>query len=250
MFAVISDIHSNIEALSAVMADIRNRGIERIICLGDIVGYGPDPLACLDLVRKNCQVTLCGNHDQAVLLEPSNFNVGAERACFWTRKQFEDESDAAVRAERWRFLGNLPAKHVDGSLMFVHGSPRRPVNEYVFPDDVYTNPTKMTHIFERIGSICFVGHTHVPGVFTSEPDFYSPDDFSDRVPLASDEPRLINVGSVGQPRDRDPRACYVLVNNDVIEFVRVAYDVRAVATKVNNIPALDNFLGQRLIDGR
>ncbi len=250
MFAIISDIHSNIEALSAVMDDIGARGIERIICLGDVVGYGPDPLACLDLVRQRCQVALCGNHDQAVLLEPNNFNIGAEQACFWTRRRLEEEPDAALRELRWRFLGSLPIKHVEERMLFVHGSPRRPVNEYIFPDDGYTNPTKMAHIFERIDFACFVGHTHVPGVYTPEPDFYAPDEFSAGIELVDGERRIFNVGSVGQPRDRDPRACYVVVNGRQVEFVRVEYDVKATVAKVAALPELDNFLGQRLVDGR
>ncbi len=250
MFAIISDIHSNLEALEAVLADIRGRGIERVICLGDVIGYGPDPLPCLDLVRRSCRITLCGNHDQAVLLEPNNFNIGAERACFWTRQCLEGEKDARLRHERWQFLGRLPAKHVEDTMLFVHGSPRRPVNEYIFPDDVYTNATKMAHIFERIESVCFVGHTHVPGLFTPEPDFYAPDEFSNKVDLGDGEQRIINVGSVGQPRDRDSRACYVVVADNIVEFVRVEYDVKATVAKVNAVSSLDNFLGQRLIDGR
>ncbi|MDD4890414.1 MAG: metallophosphoesterase family protein [Phycisphaerae bacterium] len=251
VLAIISDIHGNLEALTAVLADIKARGIERIICLGDVVGYGPDPLPCLDLIRRSCQVTLCGNHDQAVLLEPNNFNVGAERACFWTRQCLEDEPDAKLRDDRWRFIGRLPVKHVDGKMLFVHGSPRRPVNEYIFPDDVYTNPTKISHIFERFEGVCFVGHTHVPGLFTPEPDFYSPEEFSHKIDIGGDdERRILNVGSVGQPRDRDPRACYVIVNETVVEYVRLEYDIQATVAKVAEVPALDNFLGQRLIDGR
>ncbi|MCG3180965.1 MAG: hypothetical protein BIFFINMI_03331 [Phycisphaerae bacterium] len=250
MLAIVSDIHSNLEALQAVFADIDRRGIERVICLGDVVGYGPDPLACLDLVRQRCAVTLCGNHDQAVLLEPNNFNLGAERASYWTRQCLEDEPDTALRKARWDFLGNLPVKHTEGRMLFVHGSPRRPVNEYIFPDDVFTNPTKMAHIFERIDGVCFVGHTHVPGIYTPEPDFYEPEEFSFKSDLGGGERRVFNVGSVGQPRDRDPRACYVVADENSIEFVRVEYDLQTTCEKVNKIPALDNFLGIRLIDGR
>lgn len=249
-FAIISDIHANLEALTVVLGDIRARGIERIVCLGDVIGYGPDPLVCLDMIRHNCQATLCGNHDQAVLLEPNNFNIGAERASFWTRQVIEDEPDAKLRDERWRFLGGLPVKIEDGNMLFVHGSPRRPVNEYIFPDDVYTNPTKMAHIFERFEGICFVGHTHVPGMFSQEPDFYSPEEFSGRIDTADGEKRIFNVGSVGQPRDRDPRSCYVIVDGTVVEYVRLEYDVQKTVAKVGAISALDNFLGQRLIDGR
>ena len=200
MFAVISDIHSNVEALQAVLDDIRARGVERIVCLGDVVGYGPDPLPCLDLVRGHCAVTLCGNHDQAVLLEPNNFNVGAEQASFWTRQCLEGEPEVTLRNERWDFLGGLPIRQVEGATLFVHGSPRRPVNEYIFSDEVFANPTKMAHIFERIPGTCFVGHTHVPGVFTPEPDFYEPIDeklqtlFPDHIRLRITGDRQYKVG--------------------------------------------------------
>jgi diadenosine tetraphosphatase ApaH/serine/threonine PP2A family protein phosphatase len=252
MFAIISDIHANAEALEAVLADIRQRGIDRILCLGDVVGYGPDTLACLDLVRENCEITLCGNHDQAIMLEPTNFNLGAERASYWTRKRLEDEPDVDLRNARWRFLGRLPIKHVEGNMLFVHASPRRPVNEYIFPDDVFTNPTKIANIFERVEGVCFVGHTHVPGVFTPDPDFYEPEEFNYASDLGNGERRIFNVGSVGQPRDRDPRACYVVVDTEAntVQYVRVEYDNKATCEKVMGIAALDDFIGLRLMDGR
>jgi len=139
--AVISDIHGNAEALRAVLDDIDRRGAERIICLGDIIGYGPDPLECVDLVRKRCAWSLMGNHDFGVLYEPTNFNPGAESAAFWTREQFDAEPDETLRAQRYEFLGKLRVRVVeplsgDRTILAVHGSPRRPINEYIFPDDV------------------------------------------------------------------------------------------------------------------
>ncbi|MFA6133670.1 MAG: metallophosphoesterase [Phycisphaerae bacterium] len=257
MLAVISDIHSNTLALQAVLADIANRGVKQIICLGDVIGYGPDPCGCLDLVMANASVTLMGNHDYAVLFEPVKFNTGAETACFWTRQQLEDEPDPAKRAARWDFLGKMPIKHtMDGApygmgeLVFLHGSPRRPVNEYVFPDDIYNSPAKVQGIFERFGHLCFVGHTHVPGVFTQTPDFYSPDELEGVHEVDPRRKALINVGSVGQPRDRDSRACYVLVEPEAVRFVRVSYDVETMMKAVHAIPELDEYLGTRLKDGR
>src|SRR5688500_20115241 len=102
MFAIVSDIHANLEALTAVLAEIDRRGIQQIVCLGDVVGYGPNPMECLDLVRQRTRVSLMGNHDFAVFYEPFNFNTGAEAACYWTRKQFENDPDSARRADRWR----------------------------------------------------------------------------------------------------------------------------------------------------
>lgn len=257
MLAVISDIHSNVEALTAVLNDIAGRRITRIVCLGDVVGYGPQPKECLDLIRKHCTMSLMGNHDYAVLYEPNKFNMGAESACFWTRQQLEEETDLELRNARWDFLGQMPVKHVMddiepglGEVAFVHGSPRRPVNEYIFPDDVYNNPNKIQGLFDRFGHLCFVGHTHVPGVFLDTPDFYSPDELEGIYEIDPGRKALINVGSVGQPRDRDNRASYVILQDDAVEFIRVAYDVDAVMKKVLDIPELDDYLGTRLKEGR
>ena len=249
MLAIVSDIHSNIEALSAVLEEIDRRGIQEIICLGDIVGYGPNPRECIDIIARRCKVSLMGNHDFAVFYEPYNFNTGAEQASYWTRQQFEDDPDAEARAKRWRFLGNLPVRVRTNELIGVHASPRRPVNEYIFPDDIYTNPGKFVSIFERVEKLCFCGHTHVPGVFLEGPDFYSPDELDGKFEL-SDEKAIINVGSVGQPRDRDPRSSFVILTDRYVEFVRVPYDVETTVKKVYAVPELDNFLGDRLRDGR
>jgi diadenosine tetraphosphatase ApaH/serine/threonine PP2A family protein phosphatase len=249
MFAIVSDIHGNLEAFTAVLAEIERRSIQHIVCLGDIVGYGPNPMECLDLVSTRCRAAIMGNHDFAVLYEPFNFNSGAEAACFWTRKAFEAETDVEKRAARWKYLGNLPVRVRTNDFVAVHASPRRPINEYIFPDDIYTNPGKFVSIFERFERLCFVGHTHVPGVFLEGPDFYSPDELDYKFEL-TDEKAIINVGSVGQPRDRDPRSSFVVVTDTAIEFIRVPYDVDATVKKVEAIPELDNFLGTRLLDGR
>lgn len=249
MFAIVSDIHGNLEAFTTVLAEIDRRGIQHIVCLGDIVGYGPNPMECLDLVASRCRASIMGNHDFAVFYEPFNFNSGAESACFWTRQQFENDPDTARRAARWKFLGNLPVRVKTPDFVAVHASPRRPINEYIFPDDIYTNPGKFVSIFERFERLCFVGHTHVPGVFLEGPDFYSPDELDYRFEL-TDEKAIINVGSVGQPRDRDPRSSFVVVTDTAIEFVRLAYDVDTTVKKVEKIDDLDDFLGTRLLDGR
>jgi predicted phosphodiesterase len=255
--AVISDIHSNLESLQAVLADIADRKISQTICLGDVVGYGPQPGECLDLVMDHCSVCLMGNHDYAVMYEPYNFNIGAESACYWTRTQLENEPDPVRRGRRWDFLGSLLVKHTiqsevprQGEMVFVHGSPRRPINEYVFSDDVYTNPAKIHSLFERFGKLCFVGHTHVPGVFFNTPDFYTPEEMENEYAISETYKALVNVGSVGQPRDRDHRASYAVVEDDKVLFVRVPYDVGAVIEKVRAVPALDEYLGARLREGR
>jgi len=272
-FAIISDIHSNIEALQAVFADIDRRGIKDVICLGDVIGYGANPKECLDLVRERCRVTLMGNHDHAVLFEPTNFNLPAERACYWTRCMLEEESKRAVRNERWKFLGELPIRVKENDVLLVHASPRRPMNEYIFPEDVFTNPQKVIANFERLDArLCFVGHTHQPGVFVDDPYFDPPHELPDSPFYEVDNERVIvNVGSVGQPRDRDARACYVVVYRrpdaledgteslvaaalsssvQQIEFARVEYDLERTVKKIMAEPSLEDLLGSRLYDGR
>ncbi|HBS28243.1 MAG TPA: phosphoesterase [Phycisphaerales bacterium] len=256
--AVISDIHGNASALRAVLADIDGVGARRIICLGDIVGYGPEPLACVDLVAQRCAWSLMGNHDFGVLYEPTNFNPGAEAAAYWTRDAFDAEPDDAARARRYEFLGRLRVRVVekidssDRPVLAVHGSPRRPINEYIFPDDVLNASDKVRQVFAQVEGIAIVGHTHVPGVFTDEPDFYPPDEAGEGgvYRFTEGEKAIINVGSVGQPRDHDPRASYVLLYPDRVEFRRVEYDIDATAKQIKAIPQLNDWLADRLYEGR
>ncbi len=132
--------------------------------------------------------------------------------------------------------------------MFVHGSARNPLNEYVFPEDIY-NQRKMEKIFSLIEQHCFQGHTHVPGVFTQGLNFLSPEEIGYEYRLA-DEKTMTNVGSVGQPRDGDARACYVVLDEGTVRFRRVEYPFEETIKKIYDIPELDNFLGDRLREGR
>lgn len=249
--AVISDIHGNAEALRTVLADIDARGLTRIVCLGDIIGYGPEPLVCIDLVEERCEWSLMGNHDFGVLYEPTSFNAMAEQAAFWTRAQLDAEADEDDRARRYKFLGQLRVRVVDrGRYLAVHGSPRRPINEYIFPEDVISNPGKMQQIFERIDQYCIVGHTHQPGVFREELPFQTPADLGGKGFELNGEKAIINVGSVGQPRDQDPRAAYVILHDDRVEFARVEYDIDVTAKKIQETEALNDYLGERLYGGR
>ena len=246
--ALISDIHSNLESLETVLNDIRGQGISEVFCLGDIVGYGPNPRECIDLIMK-CRVCLLGNHDQGALFDPEGFNSGAERAIFWTRTQLEQAGgNSSEGHRRWDFLGELPRNHQDANMLFVHGSARNPLNEYVFPEDIY-NKRKLEKIFALIQQHVFQGHTHVPGVFTESFNFLSPDEIDYEYRLGS-EKTMINVGSVGQPRDGDPRSCYVVLEDDVVRFRRVEYPLEQTVEKIYEVPELDNFLGDRLRDGR
>ena len=253
MFAIIGDIHGNLEALTAALDDIEARGIDIVACLGDVVGYGANPKECVDLVIERCEMCICGNHDHAVFYEPFNFNVGAERSCYWTRQTLEDEPNKTLRDRRWDFLGKLPVRMVYEELLFVHASPRRPVNEYLFADDVYSNPNKLIANFERFEEVaCFVGHTHVPGVFVDDPYFESPEELAEPCvyEIAEDDKVIINVGSLGQPRDRDPRTAYGIVDNGRVEFIRLEYDIEQAVEKILRTPELDDFLGHRLLEGR
>jgi predicted phosphodiesterase len=258
MFAVISDVHSNLEALLTVLADVEKRGIEVIYCLGDVIGYGPNPKECLDLIIERTKWCVLGNHDYAVFYEPTNFNYGAEQASFWTREVLETDHEVGSRNRRWGFLGELPIRQTletklgrcAATVDFLHASPRRPINEYIFPNDVYTNPAKVRLLFERVKHICFVGHTHLPGVFIDEPDFYLPDELGNVYPVVDGEKAIINIGSVGQPRDKDNRASYVYVKNNKVHFVRLEYDFETTATKIKGIAELDNFQADRLGEGR
>ena len=247
MLAIISDIHGNLEALEAVLEDIKSQGIEKIYCLGDIIGYGPNPGECIDRVMERSAFTILGNHDQAALFDPEGFNSGAERAIFWTRKQLEI-GDRAANERRWEFLGEFPRLRRDGKYLFVHGSARNPLNEYVFPEDIY-NQRKMERIFSLVEQYCFQGHTHIPGIFTEDLNFLAPEELDFRYELGEGK-ALVNVGSVGQPRNGDSRGSYVVLDGSVVEFKRVAYDLEKTAEKIYAIPELDNFLGDRLREGR
>ncbi len=256
--AVISDIHGNAAALRAVLADIDTRDVEKVICLGDIVGYGPEPRECVDMVASRCEWSLMGNHDFGVLYEPTNFNPGAEAAAYWTRDAFDAETDDAARQRRYEFLGRLRVRvqyQPEGgkhSVLAVHGSPRRPINEYIFPDDVLNATEKMKQIFSQVEHLAIVGHTHVPGVFTDEPDFYPPGEIGEGsvYKFVEGEKAVINVGSVGQPRDHDPRASYAVLHPDRLEFFRVNYDIDETARKIKQIPQLNDWLADRLYEGR
>jgi predicted phosphodiesterase len=251
--ALISDIHSNLEALQAVLADIAQHNVTEIYCLGDIIGYGPNPRECIDLVRQ-CKVVLLGNHDQGAMFDPDGFNPPAERAIFWTRAQLESPAESRQsKEERWEFLAERPRVYKENGLLYVHGSARNPLNEYVFPEDIY-NQRKMDRIFALVEKYCFQGHTHVPGVFTENPQddlyqFHSPEDLNYEFKFDARK-ALVNVGSVGQPRDGDWRGCYVLLDDDALYYRRVEYDIETTIQKIHAIPELDNFLGDRLRDGR
>ena len=246
--ALVSDIHGNFEALQAVLADIRELQIAEVYCLGDVIGYGPNPCECLDAAME-MDLCILGNHDQAAIFDPEGFNPVALRAIYWTRQMLDSAAgNAAMINKRWDFLGERPVRHPEGELLFVHGSPRDPTNEYVFPEHVH-DERKMSNLFKRIQKHCFQGHTHIPGVFTERGEFITPEDCDYSYELGPGK-AMINVGSVGQPRDGDPRACYTILHGDRVEFRRIEYPLEETISKIYAIGELDNMLGDRLRGGR
>ncbi|HUT33670.1 MAG TPA: metallophosphoesterase family protein [Planctomycetota bacterium] len=247
--AIISDIHANLEALKAVLADIAAQGASDVLCLGDVVGYGIDAEACIDLVQKRCSLCLCGNHDWAVLNSALGFNAMARQAIDLTRRRLAPSKwRSPARKRRWQFLEGLPLTRTRGSWLLVHGSPRDPVTEYIFPEDVELDPDKMEEIFGKVEQVCFVGHTHLPGIFTETMAFLTPPEVGGRFQLGEAK-AVINVGSVGQPRDGDVRACYVQVEDDQVVYRRVPYDVRKTMEKIR-ASHLDAVCAERLSLGR
>ncbi len=236
--------------MEVVLKDIREQNITDIVCLGDIVGYGPNPVECLDQIRRVCKTVILGNHDQATLFDPDAFNPVALAAIYWTRDQLESVGPQKARDQRWEFLGNLPRKQDEGEFLFVHGSPRDPTNEYVFPENI-VDFDKMSMLYKRFDKYCFQGHTHMPGVFLDSGKFVRPET-NDFVFQLGAEKAMINVGSVGQPRDGDPRSCYVILDTDAktIQYRRLKYPIEITRQKIYDIEDLDNSLGDRLVPGR
>jgi len=246
--AIISDIHANWEAFQTVLEDIKTQDVEEILCLGDIIGYGPNPLECLD-AAMSLDMSLMGNHEEAILYGAVGFNPKAKMAVDWTRDQLNrEDEDPEVRNRRWEFLGSLTPRQERPEALYVHGSPRDPIREYVFPTDIL-DTEKISAIFEHIDSICFNGHTHSPGVLTEGGKFIPPrnDGFEYKL---TDEKILVNVGSVGQPRDGDNRSCYLIANEEVLRFRRVEYDFETTVDKINRIDRLPEYLAHRLREGR
>jgi predicted phosphodiesterase len=251
MKALISDIHANLEALRAVLDEIDSLGVREIICLGDVVGYGPQPCECLEIIRSVCNVNVLGNHEEAVLNGcPPSFSPRARRAIAWTRwALLEDPAvPEAERKAREEFMRSFKMQLRIGGVTYVHGSPRGPTRDYVLPRDA-NDKKKMREIFARMEDYCFCGHSHTPGIFTAE-GFTHPSDMFDLYIMGTHEKALVNVGSVGQPRDGDPRACYVTFDGDTVVWRRVSYDVEATARRIYEIKELDRFLGDRLLEGR
>jgi len=261
--AIISDLHSNRPALDTALADARERGVSRFVCLGDVVGYGADPLHALDQVMGLCVAEpedgdlaagLClqGNHEFALLGSAEDFNVNARSAIEWTRAVLNGKAGQEGGFALWDFLASLPPVDRDEVAMFAHGSPRDPVHEYMLPRDIQ-NENKMKANFACMDrGVCFIGHSHVPAVYFEDQRLFRPSATEGPYDLGPlDESKVIvNVGSVGQPRDGDTRLSYVLFDGARVTFVRLEYDVEEAMASIRAVPELPDYLADRLAVGR
>ena len=223
--AIISDVHSNVEALRSVLADVRRRGIERVVCLGDVVGYNCFPHETLAVLRDQRIPTVQGNHDLMAIgeLEPDRCGPNARKAIHWTRPLLTDEEKA--------FLHALPAHLVlPPDLLLVHSCLGDPVMRLSRPED-YVQQRDIVARFDPRIRVCFFGHTHVPEVRTIHRDGRVTRLNAHRVRLDDDEFHFVNPGSVGHPRGTDYRAQYASfdIHARTVHFHRVRYAVRNVA---------------------
>ncbi len=253
--AILSDIHANQAAFEAVLQDIENEGVKEIYCLGDIIGYGPDPKSCLELAI-GFPLNLMGNHEEAVLFGAFGFNPKAKAAIDWTRDQLNSTEPMEKKRDLWNFIGGLVRQHVEGEILYVHGSPRDPTREYIFYQD-WQDRKKMDEVFASPSDIswkiCFTGHTHYPGIFTQDQPYRFLEPKGVNNELKWDELTyrvIVNVGSVGQPRDGDRRASYVILEDGKLHFKRVEYDVKRTIERFQQCPELPEYLARRLEEGK
>ena len=243
--AIVSDVHSNIEALEAVLDDIHENECEEIVCLGDLLGYGPSPRQVLKIAMDLFEFTLLGNHEEGILYQPVGFNWKAEASAWWTKDQLKSPHYPAHENRKyWTYLEQMPRFATHGDVLYVHASPIDPTREYVMPEACY-NPEFMTAIFKKIKRVAFGGHTHLPGIFFENRPFLQQNRIEGPYPVVKGK-FFVNVGSVGQPRDGDTRACYVVFDGKSVLFRRIEYDYKATAKKIKRIKRLPNALGARL----
>jgi len=243
-FAVLSDIHANLEAFESVLLHLREQKCEKIIFLGDWVGYGPNPCEC---IRKGQElshlISLAGNHDWAVVnkTDPVTFNIVARQSLGWTQKQLgENETE---------FLKSLPVTHIIDNLLFVHSTPDAPTLwKYII---TRKHAEHGFHVMQKKGvSVAFVGHTHFSGYFTQYKGNITFTPTPQQVSLSPEARYIINVGSVGQPRDHNPKACYGIYNTEASSFTyyRIPYPLEAVQNKIIDA-SLHPFLAVRIAKG-
>ena len=239
-YAIISDIHANLEAFCAVLERIDEMEVDQIICLGDVVGYNASPNECADLLRARNIQTVLGNHDAVAcgVEEPWGFNRVALTAALWTREALNDEN--------LEWLRSLPDVLNFGSFVAVHGAPKNR-NTYLFTwEDILPH---LSFLEEQNCDMCFIGHTHTPGIFSTD-GVYSVDDDA-KFALGTGKSFFINPGSVGQPRDSNPHAAFGILDTEenVFEQVRIKYPIEKAAKRVVDA-GLPQFLADRLALGK
>lgn len=243
-YAIISDIHGNYDALSAVLSDILRSGVDRVICLGDIVGYGAEPQKCIEEVRSLSGWAVAGNHDYGAIgkLDLSYFNANARRAAEWT--------ESVLSSADRRYLADLPLVKQAGSdgceLIAVHSTPARPEDwHYILSID------EAEYQFEQFSQrLCLIGHSHQPVFWQLSPAGECSVIGREYLRIETGRRYIINVGSVGQPRDGDARACYALCDSARRELVirRVEYNIGAAQKKILKA-GLPPRLAERLAHG-
>ena len=234
---IISDIHANLTAFEAVLAHCQGEW-EYVWCLGDVVGYGPDPNECVELLQTLPQLCLAGNHDWAALnrLDTRTFNPDARRAAQWTQD--------TLTAANTRFLEELPVTFVIGEYTLVHASPREPIWEYIL--EAATATLNFPHFTTPY---CFVGHTHQPVIYLQEHeagDAHSAPPRYNQPHKLNGSRQIINPGSIGQPRDQNPDAAYGMLDlgSGVFEHRRVPYDIRAVQQRMRQHDLPDRLISR------
>ena len=254
MKAILSDIHGNLEALEAVLADAKAFGATEIYCLGDLIGYGPNPIECVQHAMS-WKVVIKGNFEQVAMFVDDLDAAGwvtmhhAKTSIYKFRRLLKQGNNDAIIGE---FLRGLPRTHSEGNALYVHGSARNPLNEYVFPEDTQ-NQLKLERISSCFDKLSIAGHTHIPGVFSNSRfgtwEFLSPEDCNHEFPVGPGK-LIFNVGSVGQPRDSNPKASYALFDGQAITFRRVEYDMDRTIQKIKDDDDYGDFNGERLGLGR
>lgn len=242
IYALISDVHGNLEALTAVMDDIKRHGaIDEIFFLGDAVGYGANPNEVLQIINSHCHVKLMGNHDYSALglLDPAEFNVYAQSGINFSVSVLTTQSQGILSS--FRLIDRV------GDLLLVHATPDEPDAWNYCLSSAEAN--RQFCCFDE--PICFLAHSHQPLVFVQDP-LGECDMLRDEELKLSDENRyIINIGSVGQPRDGDPRACYVIYDtiSQRLQYRRLHYDIETAQGKMRAVD-LPDFLIERLAAGR
>jgi predicted phosphodiesterase len=240
-YGIFADIHSNLEALDTVIAAYRKETIDKYFCVGDVVGYAANPNECAEKIKALCEIAVAGNHDWAAvnLLSIEYFNPVARQAILWTRDNLDERSKS--------FLESLKLIHRNNDLTLVHGTLDNPQDFNYMIDGRIAQGT-----FELLETkICFVGHSHIAGIFIKHKDGRIEYCEEERVKIQDENSYIVNVGSIGQPRDNNPRAAYSIYDTDKkeIQIKRADYDIQKTRERIINA-GLPRFLGDRLIIGR